>query len=111
MSWTTNALRKYLTGGRQETFDQCLSRLRHGDGGPQISAAERIEQLEDDLARAVLLVHTLVEACVKNGVFTRREIVAVAQEIDLFDGVADGRLDPAAVRGRVTRPEAPAPRG
>ena len=67
------------------------------------NTAQRVEQLEDDLARSVLLIHTLAEACVQKGVFTREEIAEAAAEIDLFDGVADGKLDPAAVRPQPER--------
>ena len=57
-----------------------------------------MEQLEDDLARAVLLIHTLAEACILKDVFSREEIARAASEIDLFDGTADGELDPAVIR-------------
>lgn len=100
MSWFTNALRSHLGGAECESFDECLRRLREGSGAVVPPTAERVAQLEEDLARAVLLIHTLVEACVRKGVFTREEIARAAAEIDLFDGVADGKLDPATIRHR-----------
>ena len=98
MSWLSNSLRKHLSGEQCETYEECLARMRHGSDQAPVSPAERVALLEDDLARAVLLVHTLVEACIRKGVFTREEIIQAARQIDLFDGVADGKLDPAAVR-------------
>jgi len=108
MSWTTNAIRRHLTGGQCETFEQCLARHRHGQPPPSVTVADRVAQLEDDLARAVLLIHTLVEACIERGVFSREEIAAVAEQVDLFDGVADGKLDPSAVRQRAAQSPPPA---
>ncbi len=98
MSWLTNSIRKYVSGEQIETYDQCVSRLRHVQLGPNVTTGDRVEQLEDDLARAVLLIHTLTEACIVKGVFTREEIARAASEIDLFDGTADGKLDPAVIR-------------
>ena len=103
MSWTTNVLKKYLTGAECETFDDCVARLRHAGPGLGERQADRVEQLEGDLARAVLLIHTLAEACIAKGVFTRNEIAQAAAETDLLDGTADGKLDPAAVRPRQKR--------
>jgi hypothetical protein len=98
MGWLTNAFRRYVSGEQHESYDRCLSRLRHVQIGDRVTTADRVEQLEDDLARAVLLVHTLTEACILKGVFTREEIARAASEIDLFDGAADGKLDPAVLR-------------
>jgi hypothetical protein len=98
MSWTSKAVRRHLTGEQCETFDECIERLRTAAGDPPPSPAIRIAQLEDDLARAVLLIHSLTEACVQKGIFTREEIAKTAAEIDMFDGIADGKLDPKVVR-------------
>ncbi len=51
----------------------------------------------------MLLIHTLAEACIAKGVFTREEIAQAAAEIDLLDGTADGKLDPAVVRPQEKR--------
>ncbi|HYW79607.1 MAG TPA: hypothetical protein VE890_08520 [Thermoguttaceae bacterium] len=105
MSWTLNAIKKHITGEQCETFEECVSRLRHRDADAHTSenTAARVEQLEGDLARAVLLIHALTEACLERGVFTREEIAQAAAEIDLLDGVADGKLDPATVRPKEKR--------
>ena len=58
----------------------------------ELSTGQRIEQLEDDLARAALVIHSLVEMCVRQGVFTADELAVVMEEVDLWDGVADGKL-------------------
>lgn len=98
MGWLTNSVKKYLTQRQVESYDECLNRLRQAGAQPFGTTTERTEQLEEDLARAVLMIHTLIEACVRKGVFTREEVAAVAHEIDLFDGIADGKLDPTVVR-------------
>lgn len=98
MSWTSRTLRG------QETFDQCVARLRKGDTVGPTAAADRVELLEDDLARALLVIHTLTEACIQRGVFTREELHQMAAEVDMFDGVADGKLDPAVIRPQPQSP-------
>ena len=103
MSWTTNAIKKTLTGEQCETFEECLQRMRGGPGDIEVGVADRVAQLEDDLARAVLLIHTLAEACIKKGLLTRDEIAEAAREVDLLDGTADGKLDPSAVRPKQQR--------
>jgi len=88
---------------RRESYDECLSRMRCLGGEPTSPVSARVEQLEDDLARALLLIHTLTQACIRKGVFTRAEIAQTAAEVDLLDGVADGKLDPAVVRPKGTQ--------
>ena len=53
---------------------------------------------KNDLARSTLLIYALSESCIQKGILTREDIDAAVDEIDLFDGVADGRLDPAVVQ-------------
>lgn len=106
MSWLGKSIRKHFFREQIESYDQCLARMRRqsaiasGDNDSTQDAESRLTELEDDLARATLLIHTLTEACLRQGVFSEQEIAAVAAEIDLFDGVADGKLDPAVVRPR-----------
>lgn len=107
MGWFSHSIRKYLKEGQYETYEGKLNRIRESRGPAYGSITERAEQLEEDLARAVLLIHTLTEACVRKGFFTREEVAQVASEIDLLDGVADGQLNPAAVRP--TPPQPPQP--
>jgi len=100
-------MKKYLSEGQFESFEARLKRLRETAKPPYATTSDRAGQLEEDLARAVLLIHTLTEACIRKGVFTREEVAQISAEIDLFDGVADGRLDPAAVRPRPPEPPQP----
>jgi hypothetical protein len=51
----------------------------------------RVEQLEDDAARMALLTLSLAELCVAKGVITEDELAARMREIDLRDGVEDGK--------------------
>jgi hypothetical protein len=54
--------------------------------------------LEDDLGRALLLIHALSEACLSKGLFTQAELHSFIEAIDVSDGTADGKLDPASQR-------------
>ena len=64
----------------------------------RIAARKRMEELEKGLGVVTLLAHSLAEACLRKGVLTQNEIAAVVNELDMADGVTDGRLDPEAVR-------------
>ncbi len=70
-------------------------------------AADNIETLEENLSRALLLVHSLTEALVRKGLITREEIAAVATQLDMLDGQADGKLAPGTVAGTVKEPNRP----
>jgi hypothetical protein len=58
----------------------------------------RIEQLEGDLGRVALLARALADACIRKGLLTSDELAAMIAEVDVIDGVPDGRLDPKALR-------------
>lgn len=60
--------------------------------------AESIEDLEADLGRMALLVRVLLDACIQKGVVTHDELSRMIGEIDMLDGVQDGRLDPKKAR-------------
>ena len=70
-------------------------------------AADRVEALDENLSRALLLVHSLTEALVRKGLLTREEIAAVADQLDLLDGRADGKLAPGSIAGTTKSPERP----
>ena len=70
-------------------------------------ATDSIEILEENLSRALLLVHSLTGALVRKGLVTREEIAAVAAQLDMLDGQADGKLAPGSVAGTVKSPERP----
>ena len=70
-------------------------------------ATESVETLEENLSRALLLVRALTEALVRKGRVTREEVAAVASQLDMLDGRADGKLGPGAVTGTIPEPERP----
>jgi hypothetical protein len=70
-------------------------------------ATETVETLQENLSRALLLVHSLTEALVRKGLVTREEISAVAAQLDMLDGQADGKLGPGSVAGTAKAPERP----
>ncbi len=95
MSRTTRDLLR--RAGHNETFNECIERLRN-DTAEQMPAVDRVAMLEDDLARALLVIHTLTEACIQRGVFTRDELNQMAAQVQMWDGAADGKLDPSVIR-------------
>lgn len=65
----------------------------------------RIEALEYNLGRILLVLHTLYETALRRGVVTAEDLATVYRELDLRDGQADDRLDPSAIPGMVTPPK------
>lgn len=57
----------------------------------RLKLQQRVERLEDDLARMGLLTLALAKLCVDKGVVTSDELKAQMSAIDLADGVEDGR--------------------
>lgn len=62
----------------------------------RLQLQQRVERLEDDLARMGLLTLALANLCVDKGVLTADEVKARMAEIDLADGVEDGKAGPDA---------------
>ncbi|MHC5035686.1 MAG: hypothetical protein ACYTHM_00085 [Planctomycetota bacterium] len=52
----------------------------------------RVENLEDRLGELTLLNHTMVRLLLQKKVFSWAELLAVIKEVDLLDGVEDGKL-------------------
>ncbi|NQU22038.1 MAG: hypothetical protein HQ567_12200 [Candidatus Nealsonbacteria bacterium] len=98
MGWTRYLMHDFFTAREFDRLDDAAERRRQTASSARGDLRCRVDDLEDDLARMALLVHSLAEACVRNGALTREEISAVMTEVDLADGVADGKLDPATQR-------------
>ena len=61
------------------------------------SKAERaVQHVEDAQARHALVLKTLLTFCEKKGMFTEPEFLKLMEEIDLADGVRDGKYKPGA---------------
>jgi hypothetical protein len=99
MSWTRYFLHDYFTAKELDRIDHNLRRLRSSRARSDSELRDRIDELEDDLARLTLLVHAMAETCVRKGLLSRKEISRMADELDLLDGCADGKLDPGALPG------------
>jgi hypothetical protein len=111
VSWTRYLLHDYFTAEEFNRMDRRVRQMRSSQARSSADLRDRIADLEDDLGRLTLLTYALAEACVRKGVFTREEIASFADELDLVDGRADGKLDPSALHGpgeqRPTRPRSP----
>ena len=98
MSWAGNWINRTFTHQQRETIDQRLERYRREAQQINLDRLDQQDELEEGVARALLLLHALTESCLRRGVFTHDELAAVIDEVDLLDGVADGKLDPSAVK-------------
>jgi hypothetical protein len=72
-------------------------KARRAEAGHEMAEA-RLDEVEADLGRTVLLAMTVNQLLLEKGVLTQAEIDSVGREVDLVDGVADGKLNPAFVR-------------
>ncbi|MDY0166504.1 MAG: hypothetical protein RBS80_08165 [Thermoguttaceae bacterium] len=59
---------------------------------------QRVRQCEDDLASMLLLAAGVRRALLDAGALDKADLAAAIRRMDLADGVADGKLDPAATR-------------
>lgn len=78
----------------------------------QAAFRSRLDDAESDLGRTLLLAMAVNRTLVAKNVLSPSEITQVARQLDLSDGVEDGKLDPASFRDaesperrRTTRPE------
>ena len=99
MSWTRYLCHDFFTAQELNRMEDRVRRMRSSSARSDTNLRNRIDELEDDLGRLSLLTHALAEACVRKGIFNREEISSIADELDLLDGRADGRLDPEALHG------------
>jgi hypothetical protein len=98
MSWTRYLNHDWWQTEQIDRLNRQIRRAERSQSSVEAHLADELDQLSNDLGRALLLLHSLVETCVRKGVLTRDEIREVAREIDLADGVADGKVDPARLR-------------
>jgi hypothetical protein len=97
-NWALFAMGKYFSARQGELLDDKLKRFRSSTLDTRIQLVDRVNQLEDDLSRTLLLLQALTETCIAKGVLTREELAAMAEQVDLSDGVADGKLDLQTIR-------------
>ena len=88
---------KYFGDRHRELIDEKIARYRASADDPRIKLVDRVNQLEDDLGRTLLLLVALADTCMAKGVLTKKDITEMAKKIDPADGVPDGKLDPEAV--------------
>lgn len=96
--WTMYAISKYFGDRHRESIDTRIKRMRARTADARADVVDRVATLEDNLGRVLLLLSALSETCISKGVVTREELAAMAEQVDLDDGIADGKLDPTILR-------------
>ena len=88
----------YLNEG---TLAGRLARLekRNSEMARRLGRSGRVtaKMLQDDLGRMALLLRSVTELCIEKGVFSDGELARKLEQVDIADGVTDGRLDPDVV--------------
>jgi hypothetical protein len=99
MSWTRYILHDFWTAREFNRLDdtrrarrKASRRHRSQHASERAALSNRIDELEQDLGEAVLLLRTMSDLCVAKGVISAEEIMAKAEELDAQDGVIDGRM-------------------
>lgn len=67
--------------------------------------ADRLDTLEFNLSRLLLIVQTLGQICRSKNIFTEEEFDHLLRAIDLSDGQSDGRLSTESVPGMQSSPQ------
>lgn len=75
-----------------------MARKARGARSERRAVEESLDEAEADLGRALLLTVAVDRLLERKGFLSPAELAQVAGELDLADGVADGKLDPATVR-------------
>ncbi|MFT4513912.1 MAG: hypothetical protein ACI89X_002587 [Planctomycetota bacterium] len=109
MSWTRYLLHDFWTAREFNKMDderrsrrKSTQRMRQRHVSEKQELGGRIDELEQDLGEAVLLLRTMSDLCVQKGVISAEEMMAKAEELDALDGVIDGRM------GKPVDPDKPA---
>lgn len=99
MSWTRYLLHDFWTAREfNKMDDERRSRRKSTQRTRQRHVSEtkvlesRVDELEQDLGEAVLLLRSMSDLCVQKGVISAEEMMAKAEELDALDGVVDGRM-------------------
>jgi|GEM_PF-3816436 len=79
-------------------LQQKISEVRQLATERDHGAYEAIEQLEMDVGRALLRLHSVIAVLMEKGVISQVEIDAKSQELDSLDGAIDGALHPSYFR-------------
>jgi hypothetical protein len=67
--------------------------------------ADRLNALEYNMSRLLLIVQTLGQICRSKDIFSEAESDALMRALDLSDGQADGVLNPNSVQGMQSAPQ------
>ena len=59
-----------------------------------VNSSNRFGQLEDQVARQALLIDVLGRLLITKNIITRQELAVMTQQVDLEDGIEDGRIGP-----------------
>ncbi len=97
MSWIRSMLLRRWPAETMEKMEREIeartrARREAEPAAAPISPEARIDELERDLGRVVLLARALVQALLRKGLLTQNEIGDMMAEVDLSDGVADGAI-------------------
>jgi hypothetical protein len=94
MSLSRYFLHDFFTARELNQLEERERRRREQQRRWRRADHQRIEVLEEQLARVAMLARGLADACLSKGVLTREELAGFLLEADLADGVEDGGLDP-----------------
>jgi hypothetical protein len=83
-----------MLGRRRRRIERKARRM----ASDQAAYRLRLDDAESDLGRTLLLAMAVQQTLVAKGVLKPCELAQVARQLDLSDGIDDGKLDPAGFR-------------
>ena len=109
MSLMRYFMHDYWQTSQIDRLDRHVRSMRLRESASRGQLSDRVDELEDALARTTLALFTLHEACLRKGLLSSDDLNAVMDEIDLRDGVRDGKLNPESLKPPEERRQPPRP--
>jgi hypothetical protein len=94
MSMMRYLMHDFFTASEFDRLDHTISQQRFAASRLTHKMRNRMQELESEVDRLTLLTHALMNVCLQKKLMTAEEIKAMVREVDLSDGVEDGKIAP-----------------
>lgn len=105
MSWTRYLLHDFFTASEFNRIESELKKDNRKKRAADRQLLAEVDRLKDDLGRAYLMISALTELCLRKDLISEDELSQVMRDIDLTDGVEDGKLATQAEDEQPKTPE------
>lgn len=92
MSWTRYLIHDFFTASEFNRIERDLKNKDRKKRAADRRLIAEVDRLKEDLGRAYLMISALTELSLRKGLISDDELSQVMRDIDLSDGVEDGKL-------------------